>query len=97
MHGIGVVGLFQANRALGAVGALEATMQAVMSHAAIAIAVARLLVQHGGNFRRQFVRVSLKRILGIVAPELLFAKNGRQNRSFGWRAGVERRRLAFLL
>jgi len=67
VHGIGVVELFQAHGALGAVRALEATMQAVMSHAAIAVAVARLLVQHGGNLRRQFVRVSLKPLMSLYS------------------------------
>src|ERR1700730_14874497 len=68
VHGVGVVGLFQANRTLGAVRALEAAMQTIVSHAAVAIAIARLLMQDAGNFGRQFVGVALKRILGVFAP-----------------------------
>src|SRR5579864_940548 len=49
-----VIQLLQAGRALGAVGVFEAAMQAVVPHA-VAIAVARLLMQHVGNLRGQFI------------------------------------------
>ena len=43
VHGVGVIHLFQANRTLGAVRTLEAAVQAVVSHTAIAVAITRHL------------------------------------------------------
>src|ERR1700693_920498 len=49
VQGIGVIGLFQANRTLSTMGALEAAAQALVSHAAVAIAIAGLLIHDIGN------------------------------------------------
>ena len=48
---VGIVKLFQADVALGAMRALEATVQAVVAHAPIAVAITRLLMDDVRNLR----------------------------------------------
>src|SRR5438270_5757548 len=64
-----VIKLFQAGRALRSMGVFKTAVQAVVAHA-IAIAVARLLMENSGNLRRQFIRVSLIGILRVRTPEV---------------------------
>jgi hypothetical protein len=73
VHAVGVIQLFQANRALGPVAPLKTAMKTIVAHPAVAVAVAGLLMQNDGNFGRQFVGVTLKRVLRIRAPELFAA------------------------
>src|SRR4029077_11638655 len=87
---VGIVSLFQAGGTAGAVRAFKATMQAVMAHA-VAIAIAGLLVKHRRNLSCQIVGVSLIGRLSVSAPELVFAKDGRQFCTLGGRSGVESR------
>jgi hypothetical protein len=75
IHRVRVVKLLQANRTLGPVDALETAVKTIVPHPAIAVAIAGLLVQDGGNFGRQFVGVTLKRVLSVIAPQLLLAQN----------------------
>ena len=42
VHGIGVIELLQTDRTLGAVGTLETAVQTIVTHAAIAVAIAGL-------------------------------------------------------
>jgi hypothetical protein len=67
-HGVRVVKLFQTNRTLGAVSALEATVQTVVTHPTITVAIAGLLVQHSWNLGGQFVGVALERVLRVLSP-----------------------------
>jgi len=85
---VGVVELLQASRALRSVGALKAAMQAVVAHA-VAISVARLLVQDVGNLRGELVGVRLVRILRISSPQIGLGENPRQRRAFRRRPGIK--------
>src|ERR1700688_1915209 len=87
---VGIVNLFEAGSTPGPVRVFKATMQAVMAHA-VAIAIAGLLVKHPWDLSRQIVGVSLIGRLSVGAPELVFAKDGRQFCTFGWRSSVESR------
>src|SRR5262249_39285438 len=69
--------------------ARKATMQTVVSHAAIAVAKARLLIDQFRNLRRQFVRVPLIRVLCARSPELVGPKDRLELLAFGRRARVE--------
>src|SRR5438552_5811830 len=97
VHGVGVIHLFQANRTLGAMRALEAAVQTVVSHTAIAVAIARLLMQYCGNLGGQLIGMGLEGILGIRSPELLLSQNSRKGGPLGWRTFMISRRPAFLL
>src|SRR6202521_2549779 len=87
---VGIVNLLEAGSTAGAVRAFKATMQAVMAHA-VAIAIAGLLVKHLRNLSCQIVGVSLIGRLSVGAPELVFAKDGRQFCPLGRGSGVESR------
>ena len=52
IHRVGVVELLKTNRALGPVYPLKAAMETIVAHATVAVAIAWLLVQHGGHFGR---------------------------------------------
>src|SRR5437588_5489952 len=93
---VGIVNFFEADSTPGPVRAFKAGMQAVMAHA-VAIAIAGLLVKHGRNLSCQIVSVSLIGRLSVGAPELVFAKDGRQFCTLGRRSGVESRHPNFLL
>jgi hypothetical protein len=56
---------------------LEAAMQAVVAHA-IAVAIARLLVEHIGNLGCEFISVGLIWILGVGSPKTSLAQDSRQ-------------------
>src|ERR1700722_19377937 len=84
---VAVVKLFQASRALRAVGAFKAAVEAVVAHA-VAEAIARLLVKHVWNLRRQLIRVGLVSILRVGAPQVSLGQNRRQLRSLGRRRGI---------
>src|SRR5215813_9833662 len=99
IHGIRVIELFQASGALGAMGHLETAMQAVVAHP-VAIAIARLLVEHGRNLSRKLVGMRLKSVLAICAPELLrtqdvrkLCSSSRWSRVVGWNWSLFRTRL----
>src|SRR5256885_14335761 len=77
VHLICVIDLFHAGGTLRPVRAFEATVQALVSHATIAIAVTRLLIDDVRDLRGQLVGVRLERILIVVAPELSFAEDWR--------------------
>src|SRR5579863_7363605 len=68
---IRVVELLQAGRALRTMRILKAAMQAIVPHA-VAIAVARLLMQHIRNLRRELISVGLKSVLRVRAPQIGF-------------------------
>src|SRR4029077_14460638 len=72
-----VVQLFQTGCTLRPVGVLEATVQAVVSHAVV-VAVTRLLMDHIGNLGGQFVGVRLVWILRVGAPPFRLGQNRRQ-------------------
>src|ERR1700686_2955327 len=59
IHRIGVIKLFETGLTLGAMRTGEATVQALVSHAAVTVAVAGLLVEHLGNLCREFISVHL--------------------------------------
>ena len=63
--------LLHANAAARAMRRFEAAVQAVVPHA-LAVAVARQLINDVGNLRRQQISLGLVRILKRVAPELVF-------------------------
>src|SRR5205807_5273795 len=91
-----IVELFKASGALRAVGILEAAVQAVVPHA-VAITVARLLMNHVGNLGRQFVGVGLIRVLGVGSPEICLGKDRGQLRAFRRRGGIKGRNATALL
>src|SRR5258708_16899187 len=62
-----------------------------MSHAAVTVAVTRLLVDHLRNFRRQFVSMGLIRRLRVRAPKLILGQDRRKLGSCGRRSRVEMR------
>src|SRR5580704_8062404 len=62
-----IVQLFQANFSARAMSVFKTTVQAVVSHA-IAIAIARLLMQRRWNLGRQFVGMNLIRLLAVSTP-----------------------------
>src|SRR3954468_1440136 len=78
---VGVVQLFETGRALSSVGILKAAVETIVAHA-VAIAVARLLMEHGRYLRSEFVGVCLIRVLGVSAPQLTFAQYRRQLGTF---------------
>src|SRR5579862_4382856 len=84
---VGVVELLQASGALGSVRVLKAAVQAVVPHP-VAIAIARLLMEHGGNLRRQFVSMRLIGILRIGAPKIRLGEGRRQLGALRRRSGV---------
>ena len=57
-------------------GTFKTGVQALMSHA-VAIAVARLLINHTLDLGSKLVGVRLIRILIVVSPKLLFAEDWR--------------------
>src|SRR3984893_1432484 len=87
---VGIVNLFEAGSAPGPVRVFKAAVQAAMAHA-VAIAIAGLLVKHRRNLSCQIVGVSLIGRSSVGAPELVFAKDGRQLCALGWRSSVESR------
>src|SRR5580704_832105 len=97
VHGVGIVELFQANRTLGPMYALKTAMKTIVSHPTIAVAVAGLLMQHGRDLGRQFVSMTLKRILCVVAPQLLPAQNRRKCGALGGRSRIVFRHVPILL
>src|SRR5438270_5680750 len=64
-HGVRVVKLLQASGANGGMLAFIATMQALVPHGAVAIAVTGLLIEHFGNLSCQREGVSLH---GFILP-----------------------------
>ena len=64
---IRVINLLQAGGALRSVRVLKATVKTVVAHA-VAIAIARLLMQYGRNPGGKLIRVSLEWILSILSP-----------------------------
>src|SRR5579864_1834170 len=84
---VGVVEFLQAGRALRPMRAFKAAMQAVVAHA-VAIAVARLLVEHVRDLRCQLIGVPLVGVLGVRAPQVRLGQDGRQLRAFRWRSSV---------
>src|SRR5580698_4639321 len=82
-----IIQLFQANVATRPVSSFKTTVQAVVSHA-IAIAIARLLMQSGRDLSRQFVGVDLIRLLAIGAPELIAFQDRRKLGVFRRRGGI---------
>ena len=64
---IRVIILLQAGGALRSVRVLKATVKTVVAHA-VAIAIARLLMQYGRNPGGKLIRVSLEWILSILSP-----------------------------
>src|ERR1700731_1366986 len=93
---VGIVNLLEAGRTAGPVRVFKAAMQAVMPHA-VAIAIAGLLVKHRWNLSCQIVGVSLIGRSSVGAPELVFAKDGRQSCTFGRRSRVESRHPTLVL
>src|ERR1043165_5462136 len=67
-----------------------------MSHA-VAVAVARLLINHVLDFGSKLVRMRLIGILTVVTPKLLFADERRQLGSIGRRSDMECRYSRLLL
>ena len=65
--GIGVINLLQAGGTLRPVRVLKTTVKAVVAHA-VAIAIARLLMQYGRNPGGKLIRVGLKRVLSVFSP-----------------------------
>ena len=84
LHGllVGVGALFHAGGAGGSVGALEATVQAVVSQNTVAVAVAGFLMQHLGNFGGHLIYSHLVGVGEVLSGELAAAQNMRQ-----WLAG----------
>ena len=93
---IRIVQFLQANVAARAMRVLEATMQAIVSHA-IAITIARLLMQYGWNLGRQFIGMQLIGLLAVIAPQLIPAQDGRQFRTFRRRGCIKSWNCGFLL
>src|SRR5579864_60133 len=62
-----IVQLLQASGTLRSMGILKAAVETVVAHP-VAVAVAGLLMEHRRNLRRQFVGVSLVRILRVRSP-----------------------------
>src|SRR5208337_4621845 len=85
VHGVSVIKFFQAGSALCAVGAGKAAVQAGVPHAAVAVAVTRLLVNHLWNLRRQFIGMRLIRKLRVRAPELILGQDRRKLAGCGQR------------
>lgn len=83
---IGVDDFFHAGGAGGAVGALKATVQAVMAQDSVAVAVARLLVQDGGDGCCHLVGDDLILVGEVDSGELVASQNG--GKRFDWRGGV---------
>ena len=73
VHQIAVVKLFEAGAAVGGVGTFKATVQALVA-LAIAIAVARLLIDGVGDPGRQFVGMGLKRVLVFRSQQSLLGQ-----------------------
>ncbi len=78
IHRVSVIKLFEAGSTLGAMRAGEATVQALVSHAAVTVAVAGLLVEHLWNLCREFISVRLIRKLRIRAPQLILTQELRK-------------------
>src|ERR1019366_7793459 len=91
IHGVSVIKLFQTGSALGAVRARKTAMQTFVSHAAVAVAITRLLVDDLGNLRRQFIGMGLIRKLGVVAPKLILSQDRRELAARGRRRRVKMR------
>src|SRR5208282_771076 len=72
---VGVEHLLHADTAVSSMGAFEAGVQAVVTYP-FAIAVARQLIQDGGDLRRQLIRPHLIGILESFAPELVLGQDG---------------------
>src|SRR2546425_5794002 len=83
VHCVAVVKLLQTSAALRAVSAREAAVQAVVSHAAIAVAIAGLLMDHLRNLRRQLISMSLIWELGVLSPKLVLVQDRLQFVAFG--------------
>ena len=73
-HLIRIIEFSEANGALRAVGAFKATVQALVSHA-VAITVARLLINYALDFGRQFISVRLIWKLVVSSPKLIAGKD----------------------
>src|SRR5215472_12915565 len=68
-----------------AMGAFKAAVQALVAHATVAVAVTGLLIDNVLDLRGQFVRVRLKWVPVVFAPQLIFTENRRQLSAFrGW-------------
>src|SRR5208282_4495583 len=75
IHAVSVIELFEAGTALRPVRAREATVQAGVPHAPVAVAITRLLVKHLGNLRRQFIGMRLVRKLRVRSKKLILGQN----------------------
>ena len=75
---VGVGRLAEAGGACGAVRALEAAVEAVVSERAVAVAVTGLLEKHAGDARRHFVDGDLVGVGEIGAGQLRSAEYGGQ-------------------
>src|ERR1035438_10132807 len=75
---------------------LKTAVQAVVSHA-VAIAVAWLLVEHGGNLGRQFVGVGLVWILCVRSPKIGLGESRRKLGPFRRRSGIVGGHASFFL
>src|SRR5439155_11509422 len=93
---IRVINLLQEGGALRSVRVLKATVKTVVAHA-VAIAVARLLMQYGRNPGGKVVCMSLKRILSVFSPELLLSQKRRELSSRGRRSRIVCGNCSFLL
>src|SRR5437867_10856572 len=93
---IRVINLLQAGGALRSVRVLKATVKPVVAHA-VAIAIARLVLQYARNPGGKLIRGSPEWILSIRSPELLLSPDRRQLGSPGRRARTVRRNDSRLL
>src|SRR5260370_38493362 len=71
--------------------AFKATVQALVSHPTIAVAIARLLIDDILDLRGQFISMTLKWILIVISPKLVPSQDGWQLGSLRRRARIERR------
>src|SRR5690348_520585 len=75
-------------------GALKATAQALMTVVAVAIAIARHLVNHGGGLSRCLIGFALGGHGQSVLVELLLREDGSKLGAFGrWRIMIGRHRV----
>src|SRR5262245_24203331 len=90
-HLICVIDLFHAGRALRSVSSFEASVQALVSHAAIAIAIAWQLMDQVGDLCRNLIGMRLKWILVVRPPELALREDRRKLGALSRRRGIEGR------